>query len=109
MILPRAFAHFSFIIYHEPRRFDACLIRFTDNTPDLEQAAAPATGTTTLAIPISGVGSRHASEGEIKYLQPLVKKYGDNVHLMARDLRLNPEQRTAGQLKRALMKSQIVI
>jgi len=71
---------------------------------DLEQVSASVTGSTTLSIPISGAGSRHTSSGEIKYLQPLVKKYGDNVDLMAGDLKLNPEQRTVGQLKRALRK-----
>ncbi|KAF8905978.1 ribosome biogenesis protein Nop16 [Gymnopilus junonius] len=76
---------------------------------DLEQASASTTGSTTLAIPLSGIGSRHTSLGEMKYLQPLARKYGDNVHLMARDLKLNPEQRTVGQLRRALLKSGLVI
>ncbi|KDR81461.1 hypothetical protein GALMADRAFT_239404 [Galerina marginata CBS 339.88] len=72
---------------------------------DLEQVSASATGSTTLSIPISGIGSRHSSSGEMQYLQALVKKYGDNVDLMTRDLKLNPEQRTVGQLKRALRKA----
>jgi len=76
---------------------------------DLKQASASATGLTTLSVPISGIGSRHASQGEIKYLQSLVRKYGDDVDLMARDLKLNPEQRTVGQLRRALIKSRLVI
>jgi nucleolar protein 16 len=45
------------------------------------------------------------SSGEIKYLEPLVKKFGDNVHAMSQDRKLNPEQRTVGQLRRALRKS----
>lgn len=39
-------------------------------------------------------------------MRALIAKYGDNVELMTRDLKLNPEQRTAGQLKRALRKLQ---
>jgi nucleolar protein 16 len=72
---------------------------------ELEQISAPATGSTTLSIPISGVGPRYMSSGEIKYLEPLVKKYGDDVHAMSQDHKLNPEQRTVGQLRRALKKS----
>jgi len=70
----------------------------------LEAIAATATGTTTLSLPLSGIGSRHVSAGEVKYLERLVKKYGDNVEGMAGDLKLNPEQRTVGQLRRALKK-----
>ncbi|KAF8969908.1 ribosome biogenesis protein Nop16 [Flammula alnicola] len=70
----------------------------------LEQISASATGMTTLSLPLSGVGSRHVSSGETKYLDRLVKKYGNNVDGMAGDLKLNPEQRTVGQLRRALKK-----
>jgi len=73
----------------------------------LEQISAGATGSTTLSVPISGIGSRHMSSGEIKYLEPLVKKFGDNVHAMSQDRKLNPEQRTVGQLRRALRKSRL--
>jgi len=48
------------------------------------------------------------SSGEIKYLGPLVKKHGDDVHAMWRDRKLNPEQRTVGQLRRALRKSKML-
>jgi len=71
---------------------------------ELEQISAAATGSTTLSVPISGVGSRYMSSGEIKYLGPLVKKYGDDTHAMSQDRKLNPEQRTVGQLRRALRK-----
>jgi len=71
---------------------------------ELEQISATATGSTTLSVPISGIGSRHMSSGEIKYLEPLVKKFGDDVHGMSQDRKLNPEQRTVGQLRRALRK-----
>ncbi|KAF9532328.1 ribosome biogenesis protein Nop16 [Crepidotus variabilis] len=69
---------------------------------ELEDISSVATGTTTLALPVSGVGARHVSIGELKYLQPLLKKHGGNLNAMAGDLRLNPEQKTAGQLRRAL-------
>ena len=71
----------------------------------MEQISASATGSTTLALPLSGIGSRHASSGEVKYLSPLIKKHGTDLEAMARDLKLNPEQRTVGQLKRALRKA----
>jgi nucleolar protein 16 len=45
------------------------------------------------------------SSGEIKYLKPLLKTYGNNIEGMAGDLKLNPEQRTVGQLRRALKKA----
>lgn len=70
--------------------------------------AASATGTTTLSLPLSGAGSRHVSAGEIKYLDRLVKKYGNNIEGMAGDLKLNPEQRTVGQLRRALKKAKLL-
>lgn len=38
------------------------------------------------------------------YLERLVGKYGDSVEGMARDRKLNYEQRTAGELKRSLRK-----
>lgn len=57
-------------------------------------------------MPISGIGSRYMSSGEIKYLEPLVKKYGEDVDGMWRDRKLNPEQRTVGELRRGLRKMQ---
>ncbi|PPQ64020.1 hypothetical protein CVT24_009394 [Panaeolus cyanescens] len=72
---------------------------------DLSAIAAPMTGTNTLSVPISGVGARHVSAGELKYLRQLVQKHGSNVAAMARDRRLNPEQRTVGQLRRTLKKA----
>ncbi|KAG8217339.1 ribosome biogenesis protein Nop16 [Butyriboletus roseoflavus] len=61
---------------------------------DLENLAASAT-----------VRERHASFGERLSLERLVSKYGDDLHRMARDRRLNPEQRTANELKRAIAKA----
>jgi nucleolar protein 16 len=43
--------------------------------------------------------------GERWYLERLAKKYGDDMHKMALDRRLNPEQKTIGELKRAITKA----
>jgi len=59
---------------------------------------------TTISAPLSRAGPRHASKGEREYMKRLVEKYGDDVEKMARDRRLNTEQRTAGQLRRSLKK-----
>lgn len=66
----------------------------TNGSVDLENLAACAT-----------VRERHASMGERSYLERLIKKYGDDLHKMARDRRLNPEQRTANELRRAIAKA----
>ncbi|KAF8894460.1 ribosome biogenesis protein Nop16 [Infundibulicybe gibba] len=60
---------------------------------------------TTLSAAISGAGPRHASGGEVEYLERLIKKYGQDVEKMARDPKLNPEQRTAGELRRSLKRT----
>jgi len=75
---------------------------------ELDDISASATGSTTLSVPLSGIGSRYMSSGEMKYLGRLVKKHGDDVHAMSRDRKLNPEQRTMGQLRRAMRKSRNV-
>lgn len=58
----------------------------------------------TLAAPHSNMGPnvRYPAAGEMGYLSRLVSKHGEDVEGMARDLKLNPDQRTAGQLRRAL-------
>ncbi|KAF8558446.1 hypothetical protein OG21DRAFT_1504183 [Imleria badia] len=61
---------------------------------DLEDLAASAV-----------VRERHTSSGERLYLEHLVNKYGDDLQKMARDRRLNPGQRTANELKRAIAKA----
>ncbi|KAG2149393.1 ribosome biogenesis protein Nop16 [Suillus clintonianus] len=48
---------------------------------------------------------RHSSCGERSYLARLIQKYGDDYDSMARDRRLNPEQKTVGELKRAVGKA----
>jgi len=44
----------------------------------------------------------------MKYLEALVKKHGENVKAMAADLKLNPEQRTIGQIRRALKSASLL-
>ncbi|KAF8136112.1 ribosome biogenesis protein Nop16 [Boletus edulis] len=61
---------------------------------DLENLAASA-----------NIHERHTSSGERMYLERLVSKYGDDLHQMARDRRLNPGQRTANELKRAVARA----
>ncbi|KAI0748007.1 ribosome biogenesis protein Nop16 [Daedaleopsis nitida] len=51
---------------------------------------------------------RHTSKGELESLGRLVGKYGDDVEAMARDRRLNPAQRTGGELRRAIRKGGLV-
>jgi len=51
------------------------------------------------------IRERHTSSGERSYLERLVSKYGDDLHKMARDRRLNPNQRTANELKRAVARA----
>lgn len=48
---------------------------------------------------------RFTSNGEHATLRVLVGKYGDDVEAMARDVRLNVDQRTAGELRRAIRKA----
>ncbi len=84
------------------------------NEPDqfgiaLEQISTPQTALRNLSFAISGVGARHASAGEVVYLQKLVSKYGEDVERMAKDRKLNPEQRTVGQLRSALRRVQLSI
>lgn len=68
--------------------------QLTDGPADLENLAASAT-----------VRERHTSLGERSYLERLVQKHGDDLGKMARDRRLNPEQRTANELRRAITKA----
>jgi len=45
---------------------------------------------------------RFLSEGEIEYLARLSGRHGGDFEAMARDRKLNPDQRTAGELKRLI-------
>lgn len=70
------------------------LHQLTNESVDLENLAASAR-----------VRERHTSLGERSYLEHLVRKHGDDLLKMARDRRLNPEQRTANELRRAIAKA----
>lgn len=43
---------------------------------------------------------RVRSNGEIRYMNRLIEVYGDDFEKMSRDIRLNWEQLTEGQLRR---------
>lgn len=59
-------------------------------------------------ISVAAKATRHTSKGEIKYLQRLCDKYGKDVEQMARDRKLNADQRTAGELRRALRRAGVL-
>lgn len=48
---------------------------------------------------------RHQSEREVEWLEKLVAKHGDDTSAMARDLKLNPMQQTASDIRRRLKKA----
>lgn len=48
---------------------------------------------------------RYVSEGEAGYLKRLVGRYGEDLEAMARDRKLNPDQRTVGELRRLMKKA----
>jgi len=50
-------------------------------------------------------GPRYTSSLETLYLSRLVRRHGEDVENMARDRRLNPEQRTAGELRRGIRRA----
>ena len=52
-----------------------------------------------------GGAPRFTSEGEVGYLRRLVERYGGDIEGMARDRKLNPDQRTVGELKRLMKKA----
>lgn len=58
-----------------------------------------------LAQTRGGPVARHSSSGELGVLRRLVAKYGQDLEAMARDRKLNVDQRTAGQLGRAIKKA----
>lgn len=51
------------------------------------------------------VVSRFSSKGEVTFLQKLISRHGSDVEAMARDRGLNPDQRTEGELRRAIRKA----
>jgi nucleolar protein 16 len=48
---------------------------------------------------------RHQSEREVEWLRRLVERHGDDTAAMARDMKLNPMQQTAADIKRRLKKA----
>ncbi|KAH9998170.1 ribosome biogenesis protein Nop16 [Russula compacta] len=48
---------------------------------------------------------RFSSKGEARSLQRLISKHGRDVAAMMRDRRLNPDQRTEGEIRRAIKKA----
>ncbi|KAH9961204.1 ribosome biogenesis protein Nop16 [Lactifluus volemus] len=48
---------------------------------------------------------RFTSKGEVAFLQRLISKHGRDVEAMARDRKLNPDQRTGGEIRRAINKA----
>ena len=48
---------------------------------------------------------RFSSNGEADVLARLVRKYGDDIGAMSRDIKLNRDQRTAGQLRKAIARA----
>ena len=52
-----------------------------------------------------GGAPRFTSAGEIGYVRRLVERHGGDVEAMARDRKLNPDQRTAGELRRLMKKT----
>ena len=53
----------------------------------------------------AGPVPRWTSKGEHATLQRLVAQHGEDVEAMARDVKLNADQRTAGELRRAIRKA----
>ncbi|KAI9446691.1 ribosome biogenesis protein Nop16 [Lactarius indigo] len=51
------------------------------------------------------VVSRFSSKGEVTFLQKLISRHGSDVEAMARDRKLNPDQRTEGELRRAIRRA----
>ncbi|KAK0448288.1 ribosome biogenesis protein Nop16 [Desarmillaria tabescens] len=78
-----------------------------DIVKELERLSAVPTNKTqtTLSIALTGSGPRHTAKGELEYLLKLVEKHGKDAEKMAKDRKLNPDQRTTGELRRALKRA----
>ena len=55
-----------------------------------------------LAKTVTKSTPRFASNAELDVLRCLVQKYGDDLSAMSRDIRLNKDQKTEGQLRKQL-------
>ncbi|EJF65751.1 hypothetical protein DICSQDRAFT_48838 [Dichomitus squalens LYAD-421 SS1] len=73
--------------------------------PKKAQGPPSTAGTRQLSEARAGPVPRHTSKGEHATLQRLIAKHGEDVEAMARDVKLNVDQRTAGELKRAIRKA----
>jgi len=62
-----------------------------------------------LSSSLSTSGPRHTSSLETLYLVRLIRKHGEDVENMARDRRLNPEQRTPGELRRGIRRAGVLL
>lgn len=87
-----------------------CLNKIHDTTDARGSSSSSAQGTHPVVVleKLSASGRvvpRHSSCGERSYLARLIQKYGDNYEGMTRDRRLNPEQKTVGELRRAVGKA----
>lgn len=83
-----------------------CLNKIQEDARGLSSSSAQETLPELEKLSASGrVVPRHSSCGERSYLARLIQKYGDNYEGMTRDRRLNPEQKTVGELKRAVTKA----
>ncbi|KIL69611.1 hypothetical protein M378DRAFT_97337 [Amanita muscaria Koide BX008] len=76
-----------------------------DMIKELERKSVILRDDKTMSLQLTGIGGRKSSASEVRYLRRLVDKYGDNVERMARDRKVNNEQRTVGELERALKRS----
>ena len=72
---------------------------------DLSGASHPFIALQELSQSGEGKASRFSSRGELKTLRRLVSKYNDDVEAMARDRKLNVDQHSAGELRRAIHKA----
>lgn len=83
-----------------------CLNKVQEDARGLSSPSAQGTLPELEKLSASGrVVPRHSSCGERSYLARLIQKYGDNYEGMTRDRRLNPEQKTVGELRRAVTKA----
>ena len=48
----------------------------------------------------------YMADGDVKFVERLIKKHGANVKAMVRDMKLNPYQHSVGQIKVKLQKYQ---
>jgi len=84
------------IAYDNPRQ--GCVAPKTDFVQALETLSRERTRTYAESM----AQKRHLSAHQTAWLERLVRKHGDNTAAMARDLRLNRDQKTAGEIRRLI-------